>query len=282
VPEFRVVVSNRTEVLVEALCDRLSEPGARFCPGDRERIVVGGRGMAVWLNLEIARRLGIASGIEYLYPKNVVAWALSRLLPGTSELDAYSGERLFWTVLAKLPDLLGEPEFVQLASYLEGDQSGSKRFQLCQRIASTLDEYLTYRPELLERWTRPSRGRRGKEAEPQLSLFGSATADASERWQQRLWKAVRSEFGDAHPALRAQTLEQAPLPGSIDAERISWFGLSTLHPLFLRVLSRLGQVCDVHLYLLNACEPGRFTGTSSVLATSGVIQREFWELLHSN
>lgn len=280
-PDFRVVVSNRTEALVDALCARLSEPRASFGPSHRERIVVGGRGMAVWLNLEIARRLGIASGIEYLYPKNVVAWALSELLPGALGQRAYSGERLFWTVLAKLPALLGEPEFTQLAAYLAGDEGGSKRFQLCQRIAATFDEYLTYRPELLDRWTRARRSPKNRERQPQLSLFASATAHASERWQERLWKVVRAEIGDSHPVLAAQGLDESPLPERVAAERLSVFGLATLPPSFLRVLSRLSQVCPVDSYLLAACRADSYAGRSPVLASSGVVQREFWQVLHS-
>lgn len=276
-PELQVVVSNRTEALVEALCERLQHPAERFAPTDRERIVVGGRGMAVWLNLEIARRLGVASAIEYLYPRNVVAWALSELLPAATRDDPYRSERLLWAVLAKLPEHLEQPEFEGIARYLEGDVAGSKRFQLCQRIAGTFDEYLTYRPELLERWTRAKPGR--QLPRPQLSLFGSATSDASEQWQQRLWRAVRPHLGDAHPALRLRQLEEAPLPDRVNAERVSVFGLSTLPPLFLHILARLAHRVEVDLYALNATVPEKRKGRNPLLVSSGVIEREFSGLL---
>lgn len=287
IPRFHLVLSNRTEELALALTSRLrQEPRDDFVVSERDVIVVQGRGMAVWLNMELCRSEGIWANAEYLYPKNLVTRAFTALLPGGDAGAGYSWERLFWTVMERFPKLASEPEFAPLRSYLEGDQDGRRRFQLCDRIATTFDEYLTYRPFILERWHKQERSRTAaKKADrerPQLTLFGSATSDSSEAWQQRLWTTVRQELGDAHPALREEKLHKA-LASDVAAgalpNRISIFGLSSLPPLFLRVFCALSRHTQIDLYLLSASKHAVPDGGHRLLSSYSVAATEFRELL---
>jgi exodeoxyribonuclease V gamma subunit len=277
-----VVVSNRTESLVDALCERLTQTNEQTSPLDREVVVVQGRGMAVWLNLELARRFGVSANIDVLYPRNLVTWAFEQLLPGAAGESDYSRSRLFWTILAKLPELLPEAEFRQLASYLEGDSGGLRRVQLAERIAATFDEYLTFRPDLLERWSKAARSRRkAADGRPQLSLFGSATADSTERWQERLWQTLRAELGDSHPALKEAKLAASAVAGRV-APRVSVFGLSSLPPLFLRILLHVGKRTELDFYLLGATKKPEAEVKHVLFTASGTVEREFRGLLEQS
>lgn len=224
--------SNRVEALVEALGELLGRP---VCgPLDTEPIVVANRGMAVWLSMQLARRFGVWSGAEFPFPRRFVARMLHAVVgePAAS-LALDERERLLWTVLPQLATLLEQPAFAELRNYCRDDPSGVARFQLARQVAGLFDEYLVHRPELVLGWERGMGG----------------------DWQAELWRAVVAKRGKDHfaglqeaffTAVAGATERPVGLP-----PRVAVFGVSTLPPVLLRMLSALSRWIDVHMFVLS-------------------------------
>ncbi len=224
--------SNRAERLVDVLADVVSQPLAS--PWLPECIVVQGRGMERWLSMELSRRLGIWANPLFPFPRRLVESILDAVLGGRDGIDVFAPEVVSWRIAARLPPLLPLREFAPLRAYLDHDENNSRLLHLAGEIATTFDQYLTYRPDLLLQWENGTgRG-----------------------WQPRLWQVLTQQ---APPHVAARVLaaiaalgrtEQAPdsLP-----QRFSLFGVGTLAPMYLDLIHATGRFCDVHLFLLSPC-----------------------------
>ncbi|HYD50725.1 MAG TPA: exodeoxyribonuclease V subunit gamma [Terriglobales bacterium] len=226
--------SNRAEQLIEMLAEVVRPP---LPPLERECIAVQGRGMERWLAMELSRRLGMWANPDFPFPRRLIERILDAAVPaeqrGTQELHPFAPEVLPWSIAAALPPLLAKAELAQLRLYLDGDQHSTRRLQLSERIAAVFDQYAVFRPELVAGWQRGQGG----------------------DWQAILWRAVAGAGGAAHIAARAQRFFDAAQRGALALDslpsRISLFGLSTLPPLFVRILAALAGFRPVHLFLLS-------------------------------
>ena len=145
-----VITGHRLEALFEALCERLH--AAPPAPMETETVLVPALGVARWLELRLADRLGIAAGFQMPF---LGAW-LHRLTAPTGGLDAdpFGKDVLAWRVWRLLDERAHEavPErrFGAASDYVQDDLDGRKRLQLCQRISACFDDYQLYRDDLLE------------------------------------------------------------------------------------------------------------------------------------
>src|SRR5690606_16400754 len=91
--------SHRLESLADALAQFVGEPLAD--PLAQEWVVVQGRGMALWLNMQLARRLGVWANANYVYPKRFVRQIFARVLGQPADDDShdhYQRDALTWAV----------------------------------------------------------------------------------------------------------------------------------------------------------------------------------------
>ncbi|HWP06780.1 MAG TPA: exodeoxyribonuclease V subunit gamma [Polyangiaceae bacterium] len=230
---FHVHRTNRVERLVTALAAELETPrGGAFHP---EAVVVPGHGMKVWLSMELSRRLGVWA-TPIVYPRGLVDDVARRVL-GQQVLgvEPLSEELLEWGIRAALPGMLADRDFVELARYVKDDPHGVRLGELCARLATVFDQYLTYRPE----WVRAWEG------------GGTVSVGPEDRFQALLLRKVSERLrarhvGELELTLLARLGEGRPLGLP---ERISVLGVSTLPPLFVRILVALAAQSEVHLYL---------------------------------
>jgi exodeoxyribonuclease V gamma subunit len=224
-----IIRSNRVEALLLGLAERLSEAPSAL-PFAPELVVVPSPAMGRWVNLQLARRHGVAANIEYPLPASFV-WRLSRvLLEDLPEQDPLDLERLAWKIFGTLPDLVDGAVFAPLRHYLRDDPKGLKRFQLAKRIADVLDRYQFYRPELIRRWGM------GQDDDWQALLWRRLSAAAEGRHRVAVIDRLLATLSDATDA--------AGLP-----ERISLFAVSSLPPLLVSVVHALAAHRAVDLYL---------------------------------
>ncbi len=237
--ELRIHQSNRLERLSDLLAELCRRPiGSPFEP---ERIVVPNPGMARWLSLRLADRLGVCANVEFPLPSSF-AWEVWRaVLHDVPEEPAFPAPVLAWRIFTLLEHVDDEPAFRPLASYLDGADD-LRRFELAEHVAEVFDQYLVYRPEMILAW------------EEHQVFHPPETRD--ERWQAELWRRL---MGDAPPRHRARLgiemervsrrrLAEAHLPA-----RVMVFGIPALTRTHLATLRRLAEVADVHLFVVNPC-----------------------------
>ena len=105
---LRIIRSNAVESLLEALACRVSE-APLSSPFGPEVVVAPSPAMARWINLQLARRHGVAANLEYPLPASFVWQLAAGLLDDLPETDPLQLDVMAWKVFALLPGLLPEP-----------------------------------------------------------------------------------------------------------------------------------------------------------------------------
>lgn len=216
--------SHRTEQLACALAEVLEVPlSDPFVP---ERLVVPSRGMAQWVSLALADRLGVAAHLAFWTPREAVDALLAAYAPDGVPAAPWSRDTLAWSLLALLVEHREDPRLSGLSAWTApGDVA--RLWELAHRVAHTFDQYAVYRPEDVRSWS----------------------AGGGDGWEPVLWRLLEARLGAGHVAARAGVLTAdrplRPLP-----QRLCAFGLTTLPPLYLDVLSHVAPHLDVHLFQL--------------------------------
>jgi exodeoxyribonuclease V gamma subunit len=219
--------SNRLERLADRLSDVIADPvGPPLAP---ETIVVPNAGMARWLSLALAQRLGVAANLDCVFPASFV-WrvlqAMDPQLPATP--PAEQGPLVFGLLAA----FAGPSQPPPLARYLDGDD-GSRAWQLARRLADCYQRYQLFRPDWLADWEA------GKES----------------NWDAQLWRRLAA--GRPHQGRLLLDLLQRARAGALGTDglpgRLSVFGVSALAPAYLALLRALAGRIDVHLFLPDPC-----------------------------
>lgn len=272
--------SNRLEALVDALAEVVACPLGS--PLDPEVIAVPTRGLERYVAMGLADRIGVHGAADFPFPRRLVERAQDLVLGAPDPAAAaYEPEALRWAVAARLAAVAAGAGGAPLRAYLTGSDGPRRRFELAGRLATLFDHYAVYRPELLATWQ-----------------HGGEPTD----WQAELWRALAGELGPAHAGARADAFFRAfAALGDLPARfprRLSFFGVSTLPPLYVRILGALSRRLDVHLFVPSPCREywgdvrraSRFDGTPEapadagaaghpLLASLGRLGREFHDVL---
>jgi len=224
--------SNRAEALVDVLTRIVARPAEG--PWSPECIVVQGRGMERWLSMQLADRLGVWANPSFPFPRHLILRALRAVLNIDEAAGAcFEPDVLLWSVADLLVTHLERREFEPIRNYLAGNQGGLRRIQLAERIAHTFDQYVVYRPHMVLDWE----------------------SGRDTHWQAVLWRALVERHGSSHVAALARRFLQALARPNVALHdfpvRVSLFGISTLPPLYLKMLAALSEHVELHLFLLS-------------------------------
>jgi len=235
---FYLYNSNRTERLAETLAGIIHATGSEN-PFEQTPFLVQNREIKRLLSQHLADTFGIWGNARYLLPLSFISYVCDKL--GIDhDSSAFDRAVLVWRLERLLRDL-DDPALTPLRSYLDGDQSAVKRYQLARQVADLFDQYQIMRPAMTGTW---DRGR-------------AVTNNSAELWQRRLWQKLRGEGCGEN---RAEVIES--LINRLDShhseppdglKKIFVFGLHTLQPMFLSVLKSLSRVSDIHFFLLTPC-----------------------------
>jgi len=231
---------------------------------ENEVVLVQSNGIAQWLQLALARSVdepeqpgcGIAAALDIQLPSSFL-WQAYRSVLGADQVpktSPYDKSRLVWRLLRLLPELLEQPEFEALAHFLVGDESARKGYQLAERLADLFDQYQVYRADWLSRW------REG--VDDLLDAHGLPQPLPDEqRWQPRLWRAIRADLdegqrGSSRADLQQRFLERCQTVSRAPADlprRVVVFGISALPQQFIEALAALSRHTQVLLCVHNPC-----------------------------
>lgn len=267
---LNVTLSNRFEVLLDTLLERLSE--APDSPFRSEQIIVPSAAIRRKVTLAAADRFGICANAEFSYLAQWLWRQIGRIVPVSKE-SPFAPPVLSWRVHRILEDGAFVREHPRLASYLE-QADDVMRYDLSRRIAALLDEYVAYRPDWLEAWSAGVEGIPGESEK--LSATPAARFDC--KWQAALWRRIVHEVGltGRHPSMQffEKLTELGPQAAGLDwPGRVHLFCLPTMPPQYIHTLNQLSNWVDLQLYVLNPCrdywyeiiDPRRL----SILAASG-------------
>ena len=238
--------SNRTEFLAKLLAQTLTldPPG----PFEELEIVVNTWPTSRWLGEQLAKANGISANVRFPFPGSRFRQLVRSILdldPNTE--DPWRAERLVWSVLKVLPQLLEHSTAESLKLWWEQHASDAGRlnrdhWQLARSLADALDDYALYRPQELNQW-----------------IEGHGDADLPEhlRWQPQLVRALATLLPCDPFGLQVQKAVQRLREGGVSASdlppRLRLFGISNLAPVQVELLQGLSGLIAIELYLLTPC-----------------------------
>ncbi len=237
-PGIAIHTGNRLELLVKQLARDIKAPQSTVF--EPEIIITQSPGMARWISMQLADHQRVSANLAFPFPN-----AFLNLLCEKLSLDAPIPENPFdpthmaFFIMQKLPACLSRKGYEGLRNYFHDDHRQIKLLQLSQRIAHLFDQYLVFRPEMIDAWDR-------KKKVPE-----------DHAWQADLWREIASGNEHLHRVSRhtdlIDTLVRENSVSDVLPERISVFGISYLPDFHLRILSALSNRIPVNWYFLSPC-----------------------------
>ena len=258
--------SNKTENLAVVIAEVMkSKPlSGSF---DKEIILTQSHGMGTWLQQEISAQLGVAAMIDCVLPASFIWQLMQTLRPDQSHVPIFEKQYLRWELFKRLPYKLEDIRYKQLADYVcslstRSQSSASEApsehiiFELSEALADMFDAYQNYRPDWISNWENKAFNFDSCSTETSRELAGL------EAWQFDLWLELYPEVlldeRRHRTVLLNSLLESLQQPSektkSLLPERIFVFGLSSLPPQWLPIMSALGECCDIHFLVQNPCQ----------------------------
>jgi exodeoxyribonuclease V gamma subunit len=242
--------ANRAETLRDLLLLQLDAD--RRSVFDSPTLIVPSAAMQRWLTLALARRHGVCANVGFAYLAQWLWQQIAGAVPGVGEKSPFEPTALAWRIYAAFGDSAWAPGQPRLAAYLERADP-VMRLELAVRVAGLFDQYITYRADWLDIWSRGGR----------VELGAGATDDQA--WQAALWRRLAAELATevgspgGHPALELARLlaDGKAAPGAdgkaAPAAGAHVFCLPTMAPMHLGLLQALAAQVDIHVYALNPC-----------------------------
>ncbi|KAA0888295.1 exodeoxyribonuclease V subunit gamma [Oryzomonas rubra] len=235
---LKVITSNSLTRLAASLAGDMA--GSPTPPLGRDTVVVLNPGMARWLSLELATIRGVAAGLDFPFPNQILDSCFRAMIPGLPDSSPFTRERMSWRIAARLPALLTRPGFEQAAGYLGATADDRRLLQISRTLADLFDQYIMFRPDMVLAW---DRGR-------------------DDGWQSDLWRAISADCAGQHRAAHLRMFRERIKAGAQPVgtlpHRINLFGISYLPPFHLEAFSLLAHTTEVVFYLQNPC--GAFWG----------------------
>ena len=221
-------------------------------------IIVPNSNLRKWLQIRLARTLGVAANLRFEFFERGLWAVLARLDPAGGEPAHLGPAEMRDMILATLLSAAGKPESVgelaPLIAYLPDPNAAARDFhrkvwQLATRLASLFREYEYHRYDMIEEWLAP---------EPPV------VADEIHRAERELFRRIFLPDGlrdrlAGEDGERLQTLEHygADVMARLEAggapssgdERLHVFGLASMSSFHCRALRRIAWCADVRLYV---------------------------------
>lgn len=268
--------AERADALADGLGQVLGD--APVDPFTTEVVAVPAKGVERWLAQRLSGVLGVAgagdgvaANIAFPAPTALVAEVLSAACGVAPADDPWAGQRLVWTLLGVVDEVVDQPWAAVLARHLGLPGAGhrmGRRYATAAHLAALFDSYAAQRPQLILDWAA------GADTD---GAGGPVPDDLA--WQPLLWRALRAAVGSPSPAerLAAACARLRAEPDSVDLPaRLSLFGLTRLPADQLAVLVALAEHRDVHLWLAHP-SPAMWTALSAAggaASDGGVARRD--------
>jgi exodeoxyribonuclease V gamma subunit len=255
-PRFNLYTHNSLECLAQAYCDAWQDkPGQFRILNDifiPESITVATRGMGIWLEQYLVRHNRVAANIKFPFVRDTIDRILSVFFTNEPNYrpELFSEQVLTW----RLYDFLTHDsldDFPVLKQYfnpaINQDQCIElRRYQLSAKLASLLFDYQSFLPDKLHL--------------PQAR----ALVPQNLRWQLDLWDRLCIVDGQpllspAEAVIRFLEMPDTAIRSAIKnfptpLPPVTFFGISAMPPMFLKILKKLSCAVDVNFFYHNPCD----------------------------
>ena len=259
---LKIFYSDRVEELAAKLKERMLAERRGADPFEFSQVVVPNTNIAKWLKMRVfSDTPALCAGVRFPFMESRLTELLSSNLPLGETVSLLSDNAYANAIMGAL--LASEhPEFDCFAPFrgyiTDGDGAkpldigkqnvARKAWQLVSRLADLMDQYEVRRPEIVERWLKGLNATgKGKPAPGSAEAGEAALARA-------LW-GKGGAFPDDGGMLSLRQLYGRVKGGMPKgpAQRICFFGQSTLSILQVRILAWLAQTHDITFYHNNVC-----------------------------
>ena len=206
---------------------------------DKQWIVTQTEGINFWMKNQIAEKTGIAANMQFVKMNEIVQMIYHWVCPNAPR--PIDKDRMTWTLFAELDEADFKNTYPHIAGYYTDSQM--RRVSLAVEMADLFDQYQIYRHQEIEKWN-----------------TSAQVDDTDLRWQNYLWKKMKTRLGDDKYADRPE-LSKILLKALQNQDNIAiiqkklpclrFFGLAIVTPYFLEIFRVLSGVIDIHFYLLN-------------------------------
>ena len=265
---FNLYYSNHLDTL-QYIAGYLTKVDPQPTPFDKEYFLVQNFGMARWMQIKLAKQLGILTQAEFLLPSKMLMNLIDMLFTeeekAQAPIERLSKDQLFWPLVKIIDEIMTQEStdnereavlFTPIRDYLEKYEkdSASKKTQnpllgilhLAENLAGIFDKYIVYRSSWVNAWSQ------GEMAPP---YFDNTLPVELEKWQASLFQKLYDALGRPHHLGMLHPIIEAKLqdPSIIEKlpKRIFIIGLNSLPPLFLDLISQFSKVMDIHLFFNN-------------------------------
>jgi len=256
---FKTLHSNRVEKLSDSLIAELATHPLQD-PLAPEFVLVDNRVLGEWLNLQIAQQQGIATNIRYIQPHELF-WLLARRLVSAAipYETPLSKPEMTWKLYGLLDDknLLAQEVMQPVRDYLADDANRDlKRYQLASSVADLFDQYLIYRPDWILKWQNKNNAENMKNENEawQCELFNHLVNETSNKNTNQNVNKWPHRAAIEKKLLNVLHEETTKIKEKIPFSRLSVFGITSMPPNLVHLLSGLGRSVTVNAYILNPCQ----------------------------
>ncbi len=240
--------SNRAEWLASLFSQQLQlEPPE---PLEQVDVVVNTWPTSRWLGDQISISTGINAQINFPFP-GAYFKKLVRTILGLEAIaeDPWRANNLVWPVIDLMPVLLQADESAYLKKWLNNQKSNTneidkQKWQLARLIADAIDDYILYRPELINAWIEIPSSRFSKLPEHLI-------------WQPFLVRLLAKKISTEPFCLQVRNAIQRLKEGLASENelpnKLYFFGLSSLAPIQIEVMQALSGLCNIKVFLLTPC-----------------------------
>ena len=206
-----------------------------------------------WLSEQLAITNGVNAQIQFPFPRAYLRKIVQTLLDQHDDEDPWKAKKLVWPIIQLLPEFIQTENGQHLGEWLrkqnlKSNQLNKCEWQLARSIADAFDDYILYRPELVDRWITTTK---------EDFHYVTERLPKSSRWQPELFRLIDQEiksepFGkkveEVIMKIKTKEIKKAILPA-----QLNFFGLSRLAPIQIKLIKAIASITNVQIFLITPC-----------------------------
>lgn len=208
-------------------------------PFAKKTVVVQSDAVGRWFALSAAEKNGISANMEFLTPDEFLRNFAEKHFEIQANSSVFNKKNSEWALYSIFnSDFLEKPEILPVKNYIKNDDS--RKFRLCRKIADLFEQYVVYRPHIIENWKK-----------------GRLCSDNSDEiWQKEIFMELAKTDPYSEPDFSRLFIKKCSeaKPDGFHFNQLILFGISQMNTYHLNMFYNLSRLFPVHIF---AVQPSR-------------------------